>query len=187
MSIVLFNPTNEVLTGLYAGINTVLNPGDKIKVDDSRAHHILNNLGPRGLCTLEYGDDEEKRAEEGKARNLAFKKKQVLEYNQRNESRKMQGMSYHEPTKAVVKYGMELDIALNETYTMKDAEKAAISEAKRENIALKDQVDNLTNKLNAFLEKMAEKEIAAEVVEEPIKRKAGRPKKKIITYDDDEE
>jgi sugar phosphate isomerase/epimerase len=154
MATIIYNPTNEVLIGEHSGVTLIVNPEDKIKIEDSKAKHLLNKLGRRGLSVLDYGCDEKKVGEEGIERNIDFKKKQVIEYNQRNESRKMQSMSYLMPTKSVKAYAIELGIELNEPYSLKDAEKEAITETKKENTELKKQINNLEDKLTQILDSL---------------------------------
>jgi len=173
MSTVLFNPTNEVLRGMYSGIDFVIKSGEKIKVDDNKANHLLNSLTKKGLCVLSYGDNEHEIAEQGIARNLKFKKAQILTYNQANEARKAQGMSYLEPPEAVKEYSIELGIKLNEPYTMMEAEQNALSKTNRENAELRSQVNDLTDKLNQLLSRFNSQEEQSEETEKtPIKSKS---------------
>lgn len=195
MSATLFNPTNEVLKGMYIGLDFVIKPGQKIRVDDAKANHLLinNELVKRGLCVLDYVEPEdakeyeEKIARQGIARNIEFKEKQIVRYNQRNESRKMTGKTYLPATNLVKNYAIELGIELNKPYDVRDAEKMAISQTQSENADLKNQVAALNDKLNKLMDHMsagqeAKKEVVeeeTEVIEEPeapIKRGRGRPR-----------
>lgn len=159
MSLVLFNPTNETLRAQYVGEDVVIAPypqhGHKVKVDDARGRHILNALGPRGLMSLEFGDEEEKKAVIGLERNREFKKKQIIRYNQENERRKQAGMAYIEPTAQVAEYARELGIALLEPYALKDVEKAEVSRLKDENRSLQTELTKLSEKFNTVMQDLA--------------------------------
>ena len=149
--ITLFNPTNETLRMVYAGIDFILESGQKRQADDACANHLLNSHGPRGLCQLVYGDDEKVVAKLGVQRNLEFKKNQVSRYNIMNEQRKMQGLGYLRPTEEIRKYAVELGLSLLEPYALKDEEKDAISTLQRENRELKSQLGELMIQINKFL------------------------------------
>lgn len=151
MSIMLFNPTNEVLEMQFAGITKRIISGERVKVSDAEGNHLLNSMGGRGLTQLEYGCDEEKVTKDAINRNIEFKKKQISEYNQRNESRKQMGMGYLPPTEYIKKCALELGIGLLEPYTMKDTEKSEISRLLTENNELKVQMAQLLNKVNLLI------------------------------------
>ena len=120
--ITLFNPTNEDLKGHHAGENVKIISKSKLKVEDGRGNHLLNNLGPRGLTSLEYGDDEKVKAAEGRKRNREFKLKQVLDYNSQNETRESSGLVHIDPPQHVKDYADELKIDLKKSYTVKAAD-----------------------------------------------------------------
>lgn len=131
MALVIYNPTNEILTATYIGETCEIAPEQKLKMDDARARHLLNNLGARGLVTLEYGDQgdgEEKKAKEGRTRNREFKRQQVLRYNQMNESHKQQGLPYVVIPEQVQEYAKELGLVLVQPYQYKDKEVEEISQ-----------------------------------------------------------
>lgn len=137
MATFLFNPTNENLTGQYGGRTiTVEANGGRIKVDDSCGRHLLNFLGDRGLTFLEIDTDVAKAAKDAVARNRAFKKRMVAEYNQSQEQRKQVGMSFMPATKEIKAYAAELELVLSEPYSIR--EDAGIVQS------LKDQVQTLT-------------------------------------------
>lgn len=121
MAIVLFNPTDEELRTQYSGIDVVIPAGGKLRVDDQKARHVLNVLGPRGLTTLEYGDDEKieaQKAKDGCTRALDFKKKQIRTYNRENEGRKMRNLEYAEPPEQIKSWAKDLGIVLIQPYEL---------------------------------------------------------------------
>lgn len=159
MPTTLFNPTNEELRGQYIGIDFVIPAnGGKLKVEDACARHLTNFLGPRGLTTLEYEDDVEKKAEDSLARNKEFKTKQVRDYNIRNEQRKAVGLEFLIPTEQLKSYSEELGISLVEPYAMKVEGMAEVAEAlkaKDKVIALlEDQVAVMNEKFDTVMEKL---------------------------------
>lgn len=158
MAVVLWNPTNEAFDMQYAGRSFTLESGQKEEVNEACANHLLNAFGQRGLTFLKYGDNEDAVGADARARNLAFKKRQVELYNTMNEQRKMTRMGYLPPNVAVRKYAIELGIELLEPYTLKDEEKAAIAETSMENEILKRQVAKLTETMNQLLEKLSRTE-----------------------------
>lgn len=142
MAIVIMNPTNERFEGLYIGTVTVIEPGQKVKVDDQRGKFLLNELGPRGLIPLEYGDEgdvEQRKIDAGRRRNLEFKKKNVIRYNQMNEARSNQKLPYVEPTKEIKRYAEELGIGLLEPYKFQDDQAERMSSL-HEEVTAKDQL-----------------------------------------------
>lgn len=145
--ITLFNPTNETLSMMFAGITYVMEPprapSHKLQVEDACGKHLLNAFAQRGLCQLVFGDSEELVARDGISRNLEFKKTQIMRYNSNNEQRKMQGLGYMPPTKELKRYSVELAIGLLEPYSMKDAELASIANARTENAALKTELETM--------------------------------------------
>jgi len=95
MAITLFNPTDDDFKAQYGGVTFVIpkvpEDGHMVRVEDNKGNHILNQLGPRGLTSLDYGDEEEvkkKKAEDGRRRNIEFKRNQIVRYNRDNEARK---------------------------------------------------------------------------------------------------
>jgi len=178
MAMILFNPSNEDFETQYIGETIAIMAGAKVKVDDPRGRHILNTLGPRGLVTLEYGDEgagEDRKAEEGIARNKAFKRKQVMDFNQNNQVRAQTKSPYLSPSKQLQAYAKELGIGLEEPYKIPDrdneeiaaliADKEALEKAgKKKDVALETlqaQMMDLTSKFNDFLS-LAGKPVASE-------------------------
>lgn len=181
MAMILFNPTNENLETQYIGERVLVKSDSKVRVDDPRGRHVLNTLGPRGLMTLEYGDEgegEERKRKEGIERNLAFKKKQVIDFNTVNEQRFQSKLPYVNPSKQIREYAKELGIGLREPYNVEDEANKEISElrkklgeAKAESKSkdsdiseLKTQVAELSALMNQVLDK-AGKAIEAENAE----------------------
>jgi len=143
MSTVVFNPTHEEFKTQYVGEAITIPAGKKLKMDDPRARHILNELGQRGLCRLDYGDDEKSIAAEGIERNREFRMKQIITYNQMNEARRQQNQSYMEPPKHVKEYAKELGTGLITPYAIKDQGNAEIAEMKEENRELRKQLGTM--------------------------------------------
>jgi hypothetical protein len=164
MSMMLFNPTNESFDMMYAGRGIVLDPGEKLKVEDAAGRHLLNAFAPRGLCALEFGDDEAIASEGGRERNLEFKKRMVMNHNQGNVARKQQGLSYRTPIKVVREYAKELGLTLDEPYAVRDKEHDRLA-------VLENTVDNLTKMMTRFLEKSMSDE------EAPAKKGGGKKEK----------
>jgi hypothetical protein len=169
MAIILFNPTNEEFCTQYSGEEVIIAAGGKVKVDVPRGRHVLNTLGPRGLMTLEYGDEgdgEMKKAAIGRERNMAFKRKQVLDFNQINEGRFQSKLPYLKPTAQMNQYAKELGIGLREPYNVEDAAKkemavlladkeklqAEVKEKDRALDVLQQQVATLTDQFKQFLQ-----------------------------------
>lgn len=133
---ILFNPTNEPLAAQYVGEDVIIPSGGKIRVDDARGRAVLNTLFPRGLCELEYGDEgekEERKAEQGRDRNRAFKRKQIMDFNALNDQRKQTNRPYLTPEPFLKDYAKELGMVLYEPYSSTD-------ESKREGVQLRDEI-----------------------------------------------
>jgi hypothetical protein len=167
----LFNPTNEDFGDMmFGGRGYPLKAGEKIKVDDACGRHLINAYSVRGLCSLEYGDEEGAIAEAGIKRNLEFKKRLINQHNQSNISRRQQGLPYRPPTAQLRKYSEEMNIVLEEPYTPQK-----IVGADGDRMALLEQtVANLSNMMTLFMSKMMveETEVAA-----PAKSGGGKKEK----------
>lgn len=150
MSKMIWNPTNEVLSYPFGGITFSFLPGEKREVEDGAGKHLLHNLGVRGLTVLDYGCDEDAIGRDAIERNRDFKRKQVIEYNQRNETRKQTNMAYLAPTKEVKAYAIELGMGLLEPFTPRDAEREGMAKLADENKALEKTLSDLTAKMNAL-------------------------------------
>ena len=135
MAIVIWNPTDEKFEAQYIGEFVEILPGQKIKVDDSRGKALLNTLGPRGLTSLEYGDEgdaEERKGKAARKRNFEFKKQQVIRYNQQNEAHKIEGKPYLTPPDQIKQYALDVGIKLLEPYSFGDAEVEEISRLRQD-------------------------------------------------------
>jgi len=152
MSIVVWNPTNEVMVAQYVGEHTEIKPDSKLKMDDARAKHVLNELGPRGLCRLEYGDDEKKIGEAGRKRHEDFMRKQVMNYNQLNEGRRQQNMPYIEPPDLIKEYSKILGIGIIEPYNIKDTEREELASLRKMVADQSKQNEDLMATINRLLE-----------------------------------
>jgi len=158
MAIVLFNPTNETMEYTYIGQLTVLKPGTKLKVDDNRGRHLLANLDNRGLVALEYGDQgdvEERKAANGRKKNLEFKRRQVMRHNQQNEARATSKLPYLEPTAKISEYAEELGIKLLEPYVFGDEQVEKLAGLKQEVAAKDDLLAKKDRDLNAMQGQMS--------------------------------
>jgi len=161
--ILLFNPTNEDFdTMMFGGRGVPLPAGQRIEVEDSCGKHLLNNYGVRGLCTLKYGDDEAVVAEDGKRRNLEFKKKMVGQHNYRNQVRKQQGLAYTPPSMQVTSYAAELGIGMDEPYAAREKEHDRLA-------VLENTVSSLTKMMEMFMSRNIKEE--PEEVPKPQKEK----------------
>ena len=172
--IVLYNPTDESMTMQHAGISRTLEPDTRLEVEDACGKHVLNSHGMRGLCQLTYGCDEGKIQKEGIARNYEFKKKQVVEYNQRNESRKQMGLPYQPPTPHIKQYAIDLGLELLEPFAVRDAERKAISDSKEENTELREMVANLARQVAEMTKAMSNPPEPKIVYRAPARRKGSK-------------
>jgi len=192
MSTVLFNPTNEELRTQHQGVDVILKPypedGHVLKVDDSRARHVLNVLAPRGLTSLEYGDERDsgkikkEKAAAGVKRNFDFKRKQVIDFNQLNISNQDKKIEYLRPAKHLKAYADEVGIKLIQPYTSPDEgqekigtltnelkkKDTLIQEQKKQVSDLQGQVTELSNQMKQFIDMMktAKKDTWVEPVED---------------------
>lgn len=156
MSIVLYNPTNEMFRVTFGGRSFKLEPDSKTKVDDACGRHVLNEYSQRGLCSLDYGDEGtiEKIAAAGRTANEAFKVKQIEDYNQQNEARKAIGLPFNPATKKLLEYAEELSLVLSQPYKVSDTVAKRSKELEAENVELKDRVNYMQTQMNKMAEKM---------------------------------
>lgn len=186
MSTVLFNPTNkldekfqELFRGQYLGVGQIIKPGQKVKVPDATARHLLNELAPRGLISLDYGDAEEARAKEGLERNREFKVKQLNDFNEKNSARKHQGLPYLWPTPTLKLYAEEIEVKLVESYQVDDAQLQKVNTLETENKDLREQMKEMNDKMNQILEQMTKPEENTDKEETDIPTtKSGQPDKR---------
>jgi len=163
MAIVLYNPTDkigefgEIFNGHYMGRGINIKPGDKIKVLDAAAKHLLTEFGSRGLIALEYGDNEEMRAEEGLANNRAFKVKQINKFNEENEARKHTGLRYNWPSDKIKAYAKEIGVKLTESYKIDDVQVQASERLIKENQELRDMVMDQNKRIEQMMNVMMNK------------------------------
>jgi len=114
-----------------------------VRVDDARGRHMLNVMGPRGLVTLEYGDEgegEQRKAAQGRERNMAFKRKQIMDFNTMNDDRQQKKQGYIVPSAQIKEYSRELGIKLFEPYSSSD-------DAMRVHADLKQELDSKDREL----------------------------------------
>ena len=152
IGLMLFNPTSEDMDMQYAGVSLTMKAGEKRLYEIACAKHLLNAFGQRGLTSLTYGCDEAKVKEDAIDRNHTFRVKQVVDYNQRNENRKMMNLGFLPPTPYIKKCAMELGIKLLEPYNVREEERAGIAEAKTENEALKQEMAELKAMMKQLME-----------------------------------
>lgn len=138
MAMVVYNPTDEEMTATYIGLTDKILPEQKLKVDDARGRSYLNELGPRGLVQLEFGDEGEgvaKKAEAGRRKCYEFRRKQILRYNQTNERQKQNGGAYQEPPDFIRRWSENMGLKLLEPFAFTDEAATKMADVKQENLA----------------------------------------------------
>lgn len=151
----------------YSGISFTMSPGEKREVEINCGKHVLNAFGPRGLTMLKYGDDEEAVGKDAIDRNHQFQKKQVHEFNVRNEMRRQNGQAWIPPTQKIREYAGILGVELVEPAQPKEkVNDSEIALMRQENRDMKAQMGELMKMLESLT---APKEEKAE--EEVIKKK----------------
>lgn len=141
--IVLYNPTNEMFEMQFEGRTYRIGPEEKLRVSEACGKHLLTGYGPRGLTGLEFGDEaniDQIRAD-GIKRNREFKLKCVIEYNQRNESRKQMNMPFLIPPEHIKNYARELNIELIAPFSVREEENARIQALTEQNRKLGEALD----------------------------------------------
>lgn len=168
MSKVVYNPTNEDFEVLFQGIpirikgvgfdkeKAIEVDGQKIKMDDARANHCLHELGPRGLCQLEYGDEAkiDHIREAAVRRNKEFKAKQVQRYNQQNEMNRQTNRPFIAPPAHIREYADELGIKLIKPFEIEDPSKDRNVKLEAENAELKKMLDRQSRQFDLLMKKM---------------------------------
>lgn len=173
MSQVLFNPTDDELKAQYGGITvTIPKFGEKghiVKFEDAKARHLLNQLSPRGLTSLEYGDTDkikEQKAKDGRRRSLEFKRKQVANFNRENEERKAQHRAYNTPPDHIVEMAKEIGVGLIEPYVVQDVKNEEISKLREETKEKDKKIDALMEQVSKLLELHSAKQGIDDVAEQ---------------------
>jgi hypothetical protein len=177
MDAIIFNPTNETMRPLCGGYEYLLKPGQKKGVPQSVANHIINEYQRRGITLLSYGDDtvpsegnpeqtvEDYKAEQGRKRNMTFKREQVVRLNQLNEARKQEGKKFISPTEQVTAYSEELGLQLISPYDAPDLKNMELASLKNENDDLKKTMEEQTAKMDRLMDAL-EGKLAPEKVEQ---------------------
>jgi hypothetical protein len=138
MAVVVYNPTDEEMIATYIGLTDKILPEQKLKVDDARGRSYLNELGPRGLVQLEFGDEGDgvaKKADAGRRKCYEFRRKQILRYNQTNERQKQNGGAYQEPPDYIRRWSENLGLKLLEPFAFTDDASIRMADVKQENLA----------------------------------------------------
>jgi hypothetical protein len=121
---IIKNPTHEAFELWYSGEMMRLDPGQIYKVDDARGNHALSEFGKRGLIKLEYGDDrsgqEETKSEQGRQANKAFRRKQVIDFNQEQDRKQSRKLPLAPCPEHIKRYANELGIKVFEPYGSSD-------------------------------------------------------------------
>lgn len=168
MAVVVYNPTDEEMTATYIGLTDKILPEQKLKVDDARGRSYLNELGPRGLVQLEFGDEGEgvaKKADAGRRKCYEFRRKQILRYNQTNERQKQNGGAFQEPPDYIRRWSESLGLKLLEPFAFTDDAAVRMADVKQENLAkdrllaqkdvemgeLKSQMGTMQDQMNQLL------------------------------------
>lgn len=171
MATVLYNPTHkldkefqEIFKGQYLGKGIRVEPGQKLKVPDATARHLLNELSPRGLMSLDFGDEDkiDEITKEGLERNRTFKVKQLNDFNEKNSARKHMGLPYLWPSKFLKLYAEEIGVKLVESYQVDDAQLQKVKGLEEENKALRDQMSDMNEKMTQILEQITKPEFVKE-------------------------
>lgn len=141
--ITLWNPTDETFEMQFEGRMYRLEPEGKVKVSEPCGKHLLTGFGQRGLTSLEYGDEGrvDNIRDDALSLNRTFKTRQVVEYNQRNESRKQMNMPFLMPPDHIRRYAKDLGIELLAPFSIRSEENARIQ-----------QLTDLNEKLSAALD-----------------------------------
>lgn len=177
MSKVLHNPTGrlekkfqEIMKGQYLGKGIRIEAGQMLKVPDATARHLLNELAPRGLMSLDYGDEDhiDELVKEGLERNRAFKVKQLNDFNEKNSARKHMGLPYLWPTSTLKLYAEEIRVKLVESYQVDDAQLQKVKGLEEENKTLKDQMTEMNEKMNQILEQITKPEVIEDPLTDPV-------------------
>jgi len=172
MAITLFNPTKDKLSATYGGVTIHIPPfpdeGHMVRVDDNKGNHILNQLGPRGLTSLNYGDEGDakaNKAKDGRKRNHDFKRTQIGRYNRDNEGRKARQLEYVNPPDFIEEWAKELGVGIIAPYEVQDIKNEEISKMKAEaevrdkqNAELQKQVAELMEMVKKVLPALETKE-----------------------------
>jgi len=164
--VVVFNPLSvrlghyedEELRAQWAGRDVVIGPGKKIRMSATMGNHVLQHLGPRGLRSLQFGDDEDIRkiAQEGQRQNITFKEQQVVKFNSINMRQKGRNLDIIPVTESMRKMSRDVKIPLAGGYESGQSEnrkammdlEMKLEEEKKEKVALQDMILNLNTKMS---------------------------------------
>jgi len=162
----LYNPTDktgypEAFDIWWGGVNFILKPGQKIKMDDKAANQAMNEFGPRGLISLDYDDalkpeNEAAKVEGALRRNEQFKRRQIMKFNRSQEARRQRRQEYITPTKEQKAYAKELNLKLYEPLQMTDTANAELQETQSAKIKAETELSDTKKALAEMMETVAE-------------------------------
>lgn len=154
---VVANPTNEDFDMQYAGVSFTIKSGEEKSMAINAANHILNSFGPRGLVLIIPGADKEKILESGRKRNMEFKRRQVTEFNIRNENRRHMKMGSLTPSERLKEYAAELGLKLEDSYAQVDQGIVNAKSQEDKIASLESTIANLTQLVDTLVRGREEK------------------------------
>lgn len=139
------NFTPEEMQWQWSGRMGRVKPGEIVEMIDAQANHVLNQLGPRGLVRLEFGDEEQLEALKQQAVDTyhRFWIRQVTMHNRSNEMARNEGRPFTFPIKEVVSYAKKHGIELLQPWKMADPNTDKEKKLEEENAELKRRLQRL--------------------------------------------
>ena len=121
MSETMYNPTNETLSFQWSGVWTKIGPGQKIELSDCGAAKCRAELLRRGIVQLCASDERNRELiEAGVKRNIAFKHKQVNDFNILNIERRANNLGCLRPSDDIKAYAKELNMGVSGQSGLRD-------------------------------------------------------------------
>ena len=150
---IIGNFTPDAIEWMHIGINGIIEPGETVEMDDSRARHVLNKFARRGLVQMRYGDDPLAKKNESMAQWSNFWEHQVVTFNQHNEVQKEKGNRYAKPPPELVAHAKILKLELLQPFRIESKDESPQLKAlQEENASLKATVETQTGQINQILE-----------------------------------
>jgi len=149
---IICNFTPDEVPWMHIGQAGVIKPGDIEEFEDSRAKHILNKWGARGILQYDLKDDPEVKKKLAVQIYKRFWMTQISTFNQTNEAKKNENKPYNFPTDELAEHAQTLGIELVGPWkVIEKTDDKQVAELQAENKELKTQMTEMRETMSEMM------------------------------------